>query len=101
MTTRQEPTTPGARVGGIELDDEHPFPGSTHRCSDSRPESRPRATQLGGVLDRHIDACNCCCLVLIFYSTRANAARWCAEQPHARGQAISMDDAHRRKRRPR
>jgi hypothetical protein len=58
-----------------------------HNCDDQEHLHPARS------VDRHGNACDCCCSILNFFATKANAERWFAERPHVRGRAISMDHA--------
>lgn len=54
------------------------------------PES---AVVVAGVLAGQGASCRSCCPVLNFFVSTANAERWLAEHPEARGEVISMEEA--------
>ena len=81
----------------IEIVSRDPLTGKSiraHVAPDGDAEWWPEsAVVVAGVLDRQGDSCACCCPVLNFFASTANAERWLAVHPDVRGDVISMQEA--------
>jgi hypothetical protein len=81
----------------IEIESRDPISGDNIRARvapDGSLEWSPEsAVVVAGAIHSQGDACCGCCPVLNFFASAANAQRWLAEHPEARGDLISMQEA--------
>lgn len=80
----------------IEIDSRDPLTGEGIRIAlepGGQGSWRPReAIVVSGTTGRG-ESCDCCCPVLNFFASNANAERWLAAHPDVEGTVISLPDA--------
>lgn len=80
----------------IEIDSHDPLTGEEIRVElepGGQGSWRPREAVVVSGTTGHGESCDCCCPVLNFFASSANAVRWLAAHPNVQGTVISMDEA--------